>query len=362
MPVSGGKMNHSVWQWIGNDAILQQFVNGFSTPVLLLFVVICIAVLSLGADWMIEGVVSLAMRTGLPTVVIGATIVSLGTTMPEAFVSVMAAYMGNSGLALGNGVGSIIADTGFIFGITCLLATIPVNRRILNRTGWVQVGAAVLLVLVSILALQTAPAGSTPVLGRWVGFFFLALLVVYLYATYVWAKIGETPAGSENGLAAHGIKGITITWVMIVGGLVLVIASARVLVPSASAVAVRFGVPDDVIAATMVAFGTSLPELMTAISAIRKGHPEITLGNIVGADVLNCLFVIGAAAAAAPLEIPANFFYFHFPAMLIILFSFRLFITMNGSGAFKRWQGAWLLGVYCVYIYQQYASNIGTIH
>ena len=150
-------MNYSIWQWIGNDAVLHQFVNGFSTPVLLFFVVICIAVLSLGADWMIEGVVSLAMRTGLPTVVIGATIVSLGTTMPEAFVSVMAAYMGNSGLALGNGVGSIIADTGFIFGFTCLLATIPVNRRILNRTGWVQVGAAVLLVLVSILALADGP-------------------------------------------------------------------------------------------------------------------------------------------------------------------------------------------------------------
>ena len=166
---------------------------------------------------MIEGVVSLAMRTGLPTVVIGATIVSLGTTMPEAFVSVMAAYMGNSGLALGNGVGSIIADTGFIFGLTCLLATIPVNRRILNRTGWVQVGAAVLLVLVSILALQTAPAGATPVLGRWVGFFFLALLVVYLYATYVWAKVGEVPAVSGNDLAVHGMKGIGLTWAMIIG-------------------------------------------------------------------------------------------------------------------------------------------------
>ena len=166
-------MNHSFWQWIGNEAVLSQFVNGFSTPVLILLIVICIAVLSFGAEWMIDGVVSLAVRTGLPTVVIGATIVSLGTTMPEAFVSVIAAYMGNSGLALGNGVGSIIADTGFIFGFSCLLATIPINRRILNRTGWVQVGAAVLLVLISIAALLRAPEGSIPVLGRWVGFFFL---------------------------------------------------------------------------------------------------------------------------------------------------------------------------------------------
>ena len=111
----------------------------------------------------------------------------------------------------------------------------------------------------------------------------------------------------------------------------------------------------------MVAFGTSLPELMTAIAAVRKGHPEITVGNIVGADVLNCLFVIGAAASARPLAIPANFYYFHFPTMLIILYSFRTFIFMNKDGSFKRWQGVWLLGVYLIYVILQYALNVGTV-
>ena len=131
------------------------------------------------------------------------------------------------------------------------------------------------------------------------------------------------------------------------------------LVPSASEIAYRFGVPEDVIAATMVALGTSLPELMTAVAAVKKGHPEITVGNIVGADVLNCLFVIGAAACARPLAIPANFFHFHFPTMLLILFSFRIFIFMNRDGRFKRWQGYWLLGVYLVYVIVQYSLNIG---
>jgi cation:H+ antiporter len=135
-----------------------------------------------------------------------------------------------------------------------------------------------------------------------------------------------------------------------------------VLVPAASEIAVRLGVPDDVIAATMVAFGTSLPELMTAIAAVRKGHPEITVGNIVGADVLNVLFVIGAAAAAVPLAIPENFFYFHFPAMLFILYSFRVFISMNGAGVFHRWQGVWLLTVYSVYVILQYVLNVGSAH
>lgn len=348
--------------WITNEALLQQFLTGFSTLVLLGLVVVCIAVLSFGADWMIEGVVGLAIRTGLPTIVIGATIVSLGTTMPEAFVSVMAAYMGNPGLALGNGVGSIIADTGLIFGLTCLLTTLPVNRFILNRTGWIQLGSAVLLVMIACFALLTASPGSIPRLERWVGFFFLGLLLCYLYITYRWAQQSNGQSSPREEPKTAEIRGLWFTWVLILGGLTLVILAARILVPTASEIAIRFGVPDDVIAATMVAFGTSLPELVTAISAIRKGHPEITIGNIVGADVLNVLFVIGAAAAAAPLEIPRNFYLFHFPAMLIILLSFRIFISTNKSGTFQRWQGGWLVGVYIVYVFLQYAMNIASAH
>jgi cation:H+ antiporter len=354
-------MAGTVLQWIGDEALLQQFVAGLSTVNLLLIIVVCIALLSKGADWMIDGVVDLAQRTGLPKIVIGATVVSLGTTLPEAFVSVMAAYMGNPGLALGNGVGSIIADTGLIFGLTCILAAVPVNRYILNRTGWVQVGSATLLVVIAVAILLTTPPESEPLLGRPVGFFFLLLLALYLYVTYLWAKQGGETGNENNEQAEQELMGLGRCWLMVIGGLLLVVLGARVLVPSASEIAYRLGVPDDVIAATMVAFGTSLPELMTAIAAVRKGHPEITVGNIVGADVLNVLFVIGAAAAAAPLAIPPNFYYFHFPAMLIILYSFRVFITMNRT-EFHRWQGVWLLSVYGGYVFLQYALNIGAAH
>ena len=350
----------SVLNWIGDEALLQGLVAGQSTLVLLVIIVICIAMLSMGADWMIDGVVDLAERTGLPKIVIGATVVSLGTTLPEAFVSVMAAYMGNPGLALGNGVGSIIADTGLIFGLTCILAAVPVNRFILNRTGWVQVGSATLLVVIAIGILMLGD--GEPKLGRWVGFLFLTLLVAYLYITYVWAKQGSGVLPEEDEVQEHELMSVGKSWLLIVGGLTLVIIGARVLVPSASEIAMRVGVPDDVIAATMVAFGTSLPELMTAIAAVRKGHPEITVGNIVGADVLNVLFVIGAAAAASPLLIPMNFYYFHFPAMLIILYSFRVFISMNKEGVFHRWQGFWLLGVYLAYVILQYTLNIESAH
>ena len=346
-------------RWIGDEAVLHQFVQESSTVVLLAVIVVCIIVLSKGADWMIDGVVHLATRTRLPKIVIGATIVSLGTTMPEAFVSVMAAWMGNPGLALGNGVGSIIADTGLIFGVTCMLTIVPVNRFILNRTGWVQVGSATLLVLISLGALGIMEKG--PVLQRWVGILFLILLGGYMYITYVWAKQGADMALEGEETDDSELMRIGKCWLYLTGGLFLVILGARFLVPSAAEIAHRLGVPEDVIAATMVAFGTSLPELMTAIAAVRRKHPEIMVGNVVGADVLNCLFVIGAAAVARPLEIPPNFFSFHFPAMILILYPFRAFIFMNKDGYFKRWQGGWLLGVYLIYLILQYAFNIGTV-
>jgi cation:H+ antiporter len=353
-------MEVSLLQLIGDESVLQAFVADLSTAWLLGIITVCIVLLSQGADWMIDGVVDLAERTGMPKIVIGATVVSLGTTLPEAFVSVMAAYMGNPGLALGNGVGSIIADTGLIFGLTCVLATVPMNRFILNRTGWVQVGSATLLVAIAVIPLLRGDA--EPVLERWVGFLFLALLVGYLYITYVWARQGSVMLVEEGEETAHELMSIGKSWVLVVGGLVMIILGARVLVPAASEIALRLGVPDDVIAATMVAFGTSLPELMTAIAAVRKGHPEITVGNIVGADVLNTLFVIGAAAVASPLAIPENFYYFHFPAMLVILFSFRVFISMNRSGVFHRWQGVWLLAVYIVYVVLGFALNVESAH
>jgi cation:H+ antiporter len=352
-------MTPSLFSWLVDESMLQNALAALSVRSLLGIIVVCLAILAKGADWMIDGVVHLAQRTGLPKIVIGATIVSLGTTTPEAMVSVMAAVMGNAGLALGNGVGSIIADTGLILGLTCILAAVPINRFILSRMGWVQVGAATLLVLISLAMLATAT--GEPMLPRWIGIFLLILLAVYLYVAYLWAKQGSALLLIEEVNEDHlPLLGIPLCSLMVAGGLAIVVVAARILVPAASEIAMRLGVPEDVVAATMVALGTSLPELTTAIASVRKGHPEITLGNVVGADVLNCLFVIGAAATARPLAIPPNFFYFHFPAMLLILYSFRFFIAFNHSGRFHRWQGAWLLAIYVIYVALQYGLSAGT--
>lgn len=342
----------SIWTYVVDEHALAEVFTAFPLWGLLLAIAFTVFLLSKGADWMIDGAVSLALRTGLPKIVIGATILSLGTTAPEAFVSVMAAFMGNPGLALGNGVGSIIADTGLIFGLTALIATPPINKWILNRTGWWQMGSAALLVLLGGVAVLLNP--GEPIICRGMGILLLILLGLYMMMTYRWARSKDNPdiqMETENG---NPEVSLILTLVMLLGGLLLVIIASRLLIPAASETARRLGVPEDVIAATMVAFGTSLPELTTAITAIRKGHPEITIGNIVGADVLNALFVIGAAATAVPLAIPRTFFLFHFPAMLLIIVSFRIFISMDKDGRFRRWQGGWLLGLYLAYVVIQY--------
>ena len=349
-------MEHGLFDWLANEELLNQLVAGFPTWGLLMSMAFCILVLLKGADYMIDGAANLALKTGMPRIVIGATIISLGTTMPEMFVSVLAAWTGNPGLALGNAVGSIICDTGLIFGLMCILTRIPVRRHILNRTGLVQVGTATFLVLLALFARWGE--SPQPTLGRWAGVTLLILLAAYLFMAYRWAK--EGPAGKEEGgeterepkWGAMASFGLTFL------GLAGVVASSRALVPCAVQGAGRLGVPQDIIAATLVAFGTSLPELMTAITAVRKGHPQIMVGNVVGADVLNCLFVIGAAAVAKPLAVPPNFYSFHFPAMLAILYSFRFFIYTNKDGWFKRWQGIWILGIYLAYLVLQYAFNL----
>ena len=336
-------------QWFGHPGYLDHLVAGFATWAILLTLAACLVILTKGADLMVAGAVSLARLTALPEIIIGATILSLGTTLPEVFVSVLSAWTGNPGLALGNGVGSVICNTGLILGFTCIVARVPVDRFFLNRTGFVLIGASCLIVLFSLQAYMDAP--NAPILHRWVGLVFLVLLAGYLYLSYRWSR-NESAANVDT--QDESQQSVPIALLLTALGLGGVIIGSRLLIPCAAEAATRIGVPQDVVATTIVAFGTSLPELATAVMAIRKGHPQIMVGNVIGADILSCLFVIGAAALASPLRVPPNFFHFHFPAMLLILFSFRLFVSMNRDGWFKRAQGAWILGVYLAYLALQY--------
>ena len=345
--------------------IPQATFDGLPALALLAITGVGFVVLIRGADWLVEGASGLAYRLGMPKVIVGATIVSLGTTSPEAAVSVMAAWNGNPGLALGNAVGSIIADTGLIFGVGCLMVALPADRFVLDRQGWVQFASGILLAGLCFGVLVIP--GVAPELGREVGFLLLVALAGYLWISVRWAQVhpqGEPFVVPEDLKELDGVvlphkhkpHGLAILIGMVVVGLGLVIVSSQVVVSSVSALASQWGVPDLVIASTIVAFGTSLPELVVGISSIRKGHAELLVGNVIGADILNVLFVVGASAAASGLPIDDNLLlYLHLPTMLIILTMLRVFIfSAVQNGTFQRWQGVPFLVIYCLFVVLQY--------
>ncbi|WP_392486549.1 calcium/sodium antiporter [Haloimpatiens sp. FM7315] len=339
------------------DSILLNYINSFPTIILLLIIAVTLYTLGKGADILVDKAVSLSVSWGIPKAIIGATIVSLGTTLPEVTVSVLAALKGNPDLALGNAIGSIIADTGLILGIASIIGTLPVDKTTIDRQGKVQIMAGLLL---SFVCLPFFLDGNTRIgkIPQWVGWIFLVLLAMYLYKSFKWARNSSPDKNSESeseaALTEEG-KPVPIQIVMMFIGIVIVIISSKILIPCVEVTAVRVGIPQSIIAATLVAFGTSLPELITAITAVKKGHGELAVGNIVGADVLNVLFVIGSSAAVTKggLMVPSNFYKLQIPTMLIILLSFRYFSKNKGHVINKK-EGILLTLIYGVYILISY--------
>lgn len=348
---------------------LVTLLGGLPTAVLLLVLVVALVVLATGADLLVDEAVALSRRFKVPPVVIGATIVSLGTTLPEAAVSVVGAIKGNAELALGNAVGSIIVDTGLILGLAALIKPLPLDRAVVNRQGWIQLGAGVLLVLACFpwstpgQVFQTDGGG---VLAQWVGWVFCGLLGLYLFASLRWSRStarGGSPAGASTAVEEDSEGDVhRPVWVILavfVVGVVLVVGSAQILIPTVEITALRLGVPDAIIAATLVAFGTSLPELVTALTAVRKNRGALAVGNVIGADILNVLFVAGVSAAVVPGGLAAGpqFFQFLFPAMLFLLVIFRVGVFVCGSHLSRRFGGL-LVGGYLVVLVLSYLTGV----
>ncbi len=329
------------------DALLHQFLLNSSIFVSLLVLAVSLYTLGKGADILVDSAVSLSLKWGVPKMILGATIVSLGTTLPEASVSTLAAVKGNADLALGNAIGSVIADTGLIIGIAALLGTVPVDKKLIHRQGVVQISAAVLLAFVS---LPFFSAGSEGLIYQWMGWLFVLLLAGYLYLSFRWSKDGGTDFDTEDETAEIQ-KPPLLLFLMLIVGIAIVVISSKILIPAVEVSAIKAGIPQSIIAATLVAFGTSVPELVTAITAVRKGHGELAAGNVIGADVLNVLFVLGVAAAVTPagIVVPVNFFYLQIPTMLLVLGVFR-FCSTRKAAVITRMQGSILFIIYAVYI------------
>ncbi len=345
------------------EELILEYLTDMNTLILLVIIAIFFYLLGKGADMVVDESVSLSLSWGIPKVIVGSTIVSLGTTLPEASVSVMAAINGTSGLSLGNAVGSIIADSALILGLSILIGLVPVRGDAMKKQANIQVSAVLLLTISCFFYI--ASARGTRV-SQWMGFVFIILLFMYIIYSIKSSKAsveticfeeGEKKVekkADKRGVGTREEKSKSNpmkTFTVLALGIFLIIASSKILIPSIHIVATRVGIPEAVIGATLVAFGTSLPELITAVTAVRKGHGDLAIGNVIGADILNVLFVVGASASVTPsgLEVPKSFLFVQIPFMLVSVLLIRYAIHKSEKNIAKVF-GYILLTLYIGYI------------
>jgi cation:H+ antiporter len=322
-------------------------MDSSSIPVGQAFVLLACAfyLLAKGAGWLVDGSIGIAERFNVPKLLIGIVLLGFATTAPEFAVSFLAALAGIPEMALGNAVGSVIVDDGVALALVGVLSTTPVlvNRRLLLQSG-------VFLVIIDVLAFVFAVTDST--LSRAEGGVLVGCFFVYL--GYVLWDRWKYPADAEEAgeleevqasIEGRGLRPLVGLFVL---GLLLVIGASKVVVMSAERIATWAGIPEAVVALTVVAIGTSLPEIATCVTAARKGHGALAVGDIIGADILNIAWIAGASAIANPLVVPANVVWFMFPSMMVVV------LTMLGGLIIQRRMtralGVVLLAEYAVYM------------
>lgn len=257
--------------------------------------------LILGAEGLVRGGVGLARRLGVSPALIGVTIVAWGTSTPELVVSVDAALKRIDGIAVGNVVGSNIANVLLILGLVAAIAPIAVDPRAVRRDALASLAVALLFI---------GTALTAPVLTAWHGLAFLALLGGLMVATWLHDRTGGAPAAALHAAEAEEVARVPrhplAAAATVLAGVALLVLGADLLVEAAVAIARGFGVSEVVIGLTLVAVGTSLPELATSVVAALRRHSDVALGNVLGSNVYNVLAILGLSSLVAPVTIPAE--------------------------------------------------------
>ncbi|MCH5163413.1 MAG: calcium/sodium antiporter [Clostridiales bacterium] len=320
-----------------------------------------------GGDWFVDSATGIAHRFRVPELIIGATIVSIGTTLPEVMVSATSAVSGHGEIAYGNAIGSVICNTALIAAITIAVRPPKVDRKTFTLPVIFFFIAAVVYMISAYVFQEFSLA---------VGIVLLAVFVVYMVFTILHAiRMGKqeptqelispeaAEASAQPGTAEEVKSGkLTIVKdiVMLIVGAGLIALGANLLVNNGTKIAAWMGVPESVIALTFVALGTSLPELVTAITSLIKGHGALSLGNVIGANLFNLVFVSGISIVLAPFAVPASKIVFGINASLIIDLPVMLFVMMFLTlpaiirGKLSRWQGITLLAVYAAFCVVQF--------
>ena len=305
----------------------------------LLFIVGLVCLIK-GGDWFVDGSTGIARKFHLPELLIGATVVSIGTTLPEVMVSTTSALTGHSEIAYGNAIGSIICNTALIAAITITVKPGPVDKKTMPNPE---------IIFLATAAYYEGVAYLNGYFSRWVGVILLAVFVVYMVTTVLQMK-NNPPEEEEGEEEKENSFGKNI--VLLIIGAALIAVGADLLVDNGTLIAQALGVPESVIALTFVALGTSLPELVTAITSLMKGHGALSLGNVIGANLFNLVLVNGVSVTLAPFSVPQSSMLFGHNASLVleipVMFTVMLLMTVPAliRGRLSRIQGIVLLLMY----------------
>lgn len=300
-----------------------------------------------GGDWFVDGATGVARRFRLPDIIVGATVVSIGTTLPEVMVSATGALAGQSAMAYGNAIGSIICNTALIAAVSVTCNPGPVKTKTMKMPIIFFFASAMLYCLAAYVF------GEFP---RWMGIAMLLIFVIYIVINvrHGLQHPDEVETEEENEVQE---RAFWIETVLLVAGAAIIAVGADLLVDNGTALAQKMGVSETVIALTFVALGTSLPELITTITSLRRGHASLGIGNVIGANVFNLVLVSGVSVSLAPFEIPVgNMLLGHNASLvldlpLMILVMLVLCVPALWKKKLARWQGILLLvlyGIFCV--------------
>ena len=334
------------------EGILPQFTRRrIVMLVSVLLFAVGLVLLIKGGDWFVDGASGLARRFKLPDIVVGATVVSIGTTLPEVMVSTTGALQGSGAMAYGNAIGSIICNTALIAAISIFVNPGPVNVKSMKTPVIFFFSSA------AIYCLAAYGLGTFP---RWLGFVMLAVFAVYMFLT---VRNGmKNPDEADEEEESDKPKQLWQELVLLVAGAVLIAVGADFLVEHGQVIALGLGVPATVVALLFVALGTSLPELVTTITSLRKGRASLGIGNVIGANIFNLVLVSGVAVSLAPFDVPVEntllntglnlSLVFDIPVMLLVMS--LMCLPALARKKLGRWQGIALLGIYAAFCVLQF--------
>lgn len=320
----------------------------------ILMIILGLIILIWSADLFVEGAAAIARNLGMPPLLIGMVVVGFGTSAPELSVSALSALQGNPGIALGNAYGSNITNIALILGVTALISPISVHSQVIKKE-------LPILFFVTLMAFGQLYDGEFSRIDA------VVTLVVFI-GVMTWMTIqsmrqhraDDFEKEIESELDAHAMSAFK-AWIWLIVGMILLVVSSRMLVWGAVSIATDLGVSDLIIGLTIVAIGTSLPELASSVAAARKGEHDLAVGNIIGSNLFNTLAVVGLAGVIHPMSIPSDIINRDWPLMAILtLVLFVMGYARNGNGRINRLKGGLLIATYTGYTLYLINSVVNT--